>query len=95
MVGTVRPNKMVQIIRIYSKYVICPCFFNTRIKHEKACYTCDLQSFSGHRRSGLYNVVWTGPYNVIVPACASIAEKRPPRDAFLANEEAWYICDMH
>ena len=30
--------------------------------------------FSSHLRSGHYNVVWIAPYNVIVPARASIAE---------------------
>ena len=42
----------------------------------------------GHLRSGHYNVVWTGKYNVIVPARASIAESRPPCDAILANDKA-------
>ena len=36
-------------------------------KNKKACYICDKSSFSSHLGRGQYNVVWTGPYNVIVP----------------------------
>ena len=68
-------------------------------KNEKACSICNQSSFSshfsGHLRSGHYNVVWTSPYNMIVHARASIAERLPPSDAFLANEKACYICDLH
>ena len=36
-----------------------------------------------------------GPYQMIVPTCASTEKQGPASDAFLTNEKTCYICDMH